>query len=858
MLADVSQQNNLQICILSKLSPTYSLMLHLNQIAQFCKAHYIGSSQDDIIQILATDSRLITEVAHTMFVAITTNRSDGHQYIADAYAKGIRAFLVSQTIDSHLYPNAVFLQVPDTLIAMHQIAIQVRQQFTIPVIGITGSNGKTIVKEWLNALLSGQYQIVRSPKSYNSQIGVPLSVWQMSSAHNLAIFEAGISQPGEMDLLEKMIRPSIGIFTNIGEAHNQGFIHQRQKINEKLQLFRHSDTLIYCSDYHDLNESIALFAQNLKVNTGRVLQLFSWSFKSDAHLCIQSIEKQDGKSLIKAIYQNHHLQISIPFTDAASIENAIHCWCLMLHLELPQAFIQQGMDTLKPIAMRLELRQGENNCIIINDAYNADLTSLHIALDMLDQQKQEKSKTLILSDMEQTGRAELALYTEVAAILKERSVDRFIGIGAGLVRCKAIFEQINGLETHFFEDTASLIKHFHELVFENEAILLKGARNFAFEKIGLLLEQKIHQTVMTVNLSALRNNLEAYRRRLKPGVKTMAMVKASSYGSGAHEIAHVLQAAQVDYLTVAYVDEGVALRKAGIELPIMVMSPSTESFDRMILWRLEPEIFNMRSLQQFIHVAQNLGVTQYPIHIKLDTGMHRLGFVAQEIDALLAMIKDQPCMHIASIFSHFAAADDATFAAFTRQQAQLFIQMHQRIIAAIGYKPLLHICNSAGIVQYPEYHFDMVRLGLGLYGIDATSGISNQLQPISTLRSTIAQIKHIPAGETIGYSRKGKAEKDIITATISIGYADGYPRALSKSDAYVMINNKPAKLIGAIAMDMCMVDITGIDAVAEGDEVIIFGDALPIEQVAAWAGTIPYEIMTGVSQRVKRVYINEA
>lgn len=855
---DTSQQNNLQICILSKLSPTYTLMLHVTQIAQFCKAQCIGFSQDDSIQVLATDSRLITEVSHTMFIALTTSRSDGHQYIADAYIKGIRVFLVRQTIDIQLYPDAVFLLVPDTLIALQQIAIHVRQQFTIPVIGITGSNGKTIVKEWLNTLLKPVYKIVRSPKSFNSQIGVPLSVWQMNTEHDLAIFEAGISQPGEMDLLEKMIRPSVGIFTNIGEAHNQGFINQRQKINEKLLLFRHSETLIYCSDYHDLNECIALFAQNLKVNTGKVLQLFSWSYKTDAILCIKAIHKQEGKSLIQAVYQQHTIQISIPFTDAASIENAIHCWCIMLQMGMGQEQIQNGMAALTPIAMRLELRQGENNCIVINDAYNADLTSLHIALDMLDQQKQEKTKTLILSDMQQTGRAELALYTEVAAILKDRSVDRFIGIGTGLMRCKTIFEQIKGIETHFFLDTDSLIKHFHELVFEDEAILLKGARSFAFEKIGLLLEQKIHQTVMTVNLSALGNNLEAFRRRLKPGVKTMAMVKASSYGSGSYEIANVLAAAKVDYLTVAYVDEGVALRKAGIDLPIMVMSPSTESFDRMILWHLEPEIFNVRSLKQFINVAQNIGVTQYPIHIKLDTGMHRLGFVSAEIDALLSIIKEQPCLHIASIFSHFAAADDVAFVDFTRQQAQAFIQMQQRIIATIGYKPLLHICNSAGIVQYPEYHFDMVRLGLGLYGVDTTSGISNQLQPISTLRSTIAQIKHIPAGDTIGYSRKGKAEKDMITATISIGYADGYPRALSRSEAYVMVNNKPARLIGSIAMDMCMVDITDIDVVAEGDEVIIFGDALPIEQVAAWAGTIPYEIMTGISQRVKRVYVNEA
>lgn len=845
----------MHICNTDMVAPQ---IIQLSTIASFCKAKWIGNKANYGVKFLITDTRKLAQGEESMFICIVTKRSDGHNYIDNAYRKGCRVFLISSEINTELYPEAAFLLVNNTVSALQQIAAQIRRQFTIPVLGITGSNGKTIIKEWLFQLLGSRYNIVRNPKSYNSQIGVPLSVWQMNAAHMMGIFEAGISEPGEMDLLEKIIRPDLGIFTNIGEAHNQGFLNSRQKINEKLQLFRHAELLIYCGDYHELTECIASFAQTLKTNTGNNIQLFSWSYKHDATLQIKSVEKANGRAKIQAIFNQAEISISIPFADAASIENAINCWCFLLYLKIDQKEIETGMAALKPIAMRLELRQGDNNCIIINDSYNSDLTSLNIALDMLDQQKQQPSKMVILSDMQQTGRAEMALYTEVAAILKQRGVNRFIGIGEALVHNRLLFEENKILETHFFLSTESLLQHIHELTFKDEAILLKGSRSFAFEKISLLLEQKIHQTVMTVNLTALSNNLDAFRRRLKTGVKVMAMVKASSYGSGGFEIANALQEQKTDYLSVAYVDEGVALRKAKIELPIMVMSPSTESFDRMIVWKLEPEIFNMRSLTMFLDVARNIGVSDYPVHIKLDTGMHRLGFMPAEIDELLRVLHNEPCIRIASIFSHLAASDDAGHKDFTHLQAASFMAMSDQIIKSIGYKPLLHLCNTAGIVQYPEYHFDMVRLGLGLYGIDASGGLNDQLQQISTLRTTIAQIKNIPAGETIGYSRKGKASKDMRIATICIGYADGYPRALSKSDSYVMINNKQARIIGAIAMDMCMVDITHIDAVNEGDEAIIFGEALPVQQLANWAGTIAYEILTSISQRVKRVYINES
>lgn len=832
-------------------------MYQLSFISFATKAQKLGNTNDFPVHQICTDSRQLGFEPGELFAAIVTHRSDGHLYINEAYSKGVCCFLISKEIDYSKYPDAAFLLVNDTIAALHLLAIAIRQQFKIPVLGITGSNGKTIVKEWLNQLLSKHFSIVRSPKSYNSQIGVPLSVWQMNKEHTLGIFEAGISQTGEMELLEKIIRPDIGVFTNIGEAHTQGFINTRQKINEKLQLFKHAKVLIYCRDYHELNECVAVFAQTIKVNSNKPIQLFSWSYKQESTLKVKAVDKANGKTTIRAFYKNENISITIPFTDAASIENAINCWCVLLYFNIPQQQIVEGMDSLKPIAMRLELLQGDNNCILINDSYNSDLRSLSIALDMLDQQKQQKSTTVFLSDLQQTGRAEVALYAEVAAILKERKVKRFFAIGPSLLHNKDLFEADKNLETHFFADTESLLKQLHLFVFQDEAILLKGARSFAFEKIILLLEQKIHQTVLTVNLSALKNNLGVFRRRLKPNVKTMAMVKASSYGSGGYEIANVLKDAQVDYLTVAYADEGVSLRKAGIDLPIMVMSPSTQSFDRMILWNLEPEIFNMRSLQQFLIVARNFNVKDYPVHIKLDTGMHRLGFMQNEVETLIAAIMHEPCLKIASIFSHLAASDDAAFADFTHQQAKAFSQMSKQIIDALGYKPLLHLCNTAGIAMYPEYHFDMVRLGLGLYGIDSSGVLNNQLHQISTLRTTIAQIKQIPAGETIGYSRRGKAPKDMRIATICIGYADGYPRSLSNGEAFVMVNNKPAKLIGSIAMDMCMVDITDIDAVQEGDEVIVFGDALPIQQVADWAHTIPYEIMTSIAQRVKRVYVNE-
>lgn len=831
-------------------------MHSIEEIQAWCHATRQSEGTSRGITELTIDSRKVNAPATALFIALKTARRDGHAFVRAAYEAGVRNFLVQQPVEA--LPEANVLVVPDTLTGLQQIAAQHRRSFHIPVIGITGSNGKTIVKEWLYQLLSEDYDLVRSPKSYNSQIGVPLSVWLLDKEHELAIFEAGISQPGEMERLEKIIHPGIGIFTNIGEAHSEGFLNVRQKIMEKLVLFRHARQLIYCRDYLQLNECIVQYRSQIKSSDTDALELFTWSRKADdATLRITLEHRERHTTRLEGLYQDRAIAIEIPFTDSASVENAIHCWCAMLLLNMPPERIAERMKLLQPVAMRLELRRGINDCTIINDTYNSDLTSLYIALDYLDQQRQHKHRTVILSDMLQVAKPDGELYEEVADTISRKNIQRFIGIGPALYKHKAAFRKHRRLRSIFFKSTADFLKKFHLLSFEQEAILLKGARVFAFEEIGNLLEQDVHQTVMAIDLSALRSNLSTFRSYIGADVKIMAMVKAFSYGSGSYEIANVLQYEGVDYLSVAYTDEGVALRKAGITLPIMVMSPEATAFDRMIAWKLEPEIFNMRSLHAFLHMAQTLQVTKYPVHIKLDTGMHRLGFMPHELDELLQVLKDNTLVRVASIFSHLAASEDEKEDAFTLGQARLFSEMSDRITAALHETPIRHLCNTAGIARHPELHYEMVRLGLGLYGIDSGAVLSDELQQISTLKTTIAQIKEIPAGDTIGYGRKGGGQAALRIATISIGYADGYPRALGHGRAHVLIQGRPAPLVGVVCMDMCMVDISHIPEAAEGDEVIVWSPELPLTQLAQWAETIPYEMMTGISQRVKRVYVNE-
>jgi Alr-MurF fusion protein len=834
-------------------------MMTIAQIRKACDGEWLALWQDDsVVTELAIDSRAIEYPGQTLFIALKSPLRDGHDFIGDAWEKGVRNFLLSHKTDtSHLIESNILL-VDDTLVSLQNIASAHRKNFNIPVIGITGSNGKTVVKEWLAQLLEHQINLVRSPKSYNSQIGVPLSVWLMKQEHELAIFEAGISQAGEMEKLEPIIQPTIGIFTTLGAAHSEGFLSQAQKMDEKLLLFRQVKQLIYCIDNELIHERITRFANQHPGTYGAGKpQLFTWSFKKDATLSVMKVTAVSGKTTIRARYKEEQIGISIPFTDDASIENAIHCWCALLLLKVPNDTIKAGMELLQQVSMRLEMRHGINDCTVINDAYNSDLTSLQLALNYLGQQRQHQRHTVIMSDILQPGKRDAELYEEVATYISRRNIQRFIGVGPALYRNKDLFKKHKQLKSYFYKSTEHLLKNFHLLTFEKEAILLKGARIYEFEKIGLLLEQKVHQTIMSVDLSALKHNLDVFRSILKPRVKTMAMVKAFAYGSGSYEIANLLQYAGVDYLAVAYTDEGIALRKAGIKVPIMVMSPDMSSFDRMIAWKLEPEIYNFRSLDAFTAIARTLRVSGYRIHIKLDTGMHRLGFNPGDMETLTQQIAATPEIAIASIFSHLAASDDASEDKFTAAQATQFESMSNVIAASLSYKPLRHLCNSAGIARHSELQYDMVRLGLGLYGVDGSSTLQNKLKQISTLRTSIAQIREIPAGDNIGYGHRTLSTRNMRIATVCIGYADGYPRSLGNGKAYMLVNGQEAPTVGSICMDMCMLDITDIADVAEGDDAIVFGPGLAVTELARRAGTISYEIMTGISQRVKRVYMNE-
>lgn len=808
---------------------------------------------DVSIEHLIIDSRTVLFPERSLFFALKGPRRDGHSYISELYQKGIRYFVVSETPAPEEYPGAVFLQVTDTLQALQFLAAWHRKQFSIPVVGITGSNGKTIVKEWLSHLLENTYQIVRSPKSYNSQIGVPLSVWGMNDTHQLALFEAGISQSGEMEKLQRIIQPTIGIFTNIGEAHSENFMSLRQKVNEKLRLFANAEVLVYCKDYPEIHEAVATLWQQRNKEKANPLTLINWSMVSEASLQVLTVYKEDGRTDITAVWKDSEQQISIPFTDNASVENAIHCWCLLLHLGVPSKMIAEKMLGLAPVAMRLELKNGINHCSIINDSYSADITSLKIALDFLQQQRQHTRRTVILSDILQSGKSEKDLYQEVAHYLQQRGINRLIGIGERISVHQSLLKQDTSLETSFYPSVEAFQKDFPHLVFRDETILLKGARVFEFEEINKLLEQKLHQTILEVNLTTLVHNLKIYQQQLSAGTKLMVMVKAFAYGSGSFEIASVLQYYKTDYLAVAYTDEGVELRKAGIHLPIMIMNTDESAFDALVRYNLEPDLYSVKLLHQFEAYLKKQGIQQFPIHVELETGMNRLGFSEADLPELLAILKGNS-FKVQSVFSHLVASEDPSQDAFTKEQAAMFAAMSHQIQSIVNYPILKHISNTSGISRHPDLQMDMVRLGIGLYGVDKSRP---ELRQVSTLRSTVAQIKHLKADETVSYGRRGVLLRDSVIATIRIGYADGYPRRLSNGAGKIWVKGKLAPIIGSICMDMTMIDITDIPDVKEGDDVVIFGNELPVWQLAQWAQTIPYEILTGVSQRVNRVYVEE-
>ena len=820
----------------------------LKQISEIVGGQLIGDTNKQQVCDLLIDSRHLMDPRQALFFALTSARNDGHKYIGELYDKGVRAFVVSRQPENDC-PEAAFIVVPDTLKALQTLASCHRQQFSFPVIGITGSNGKTIVKEWLYQMLSPDYNIVRSPKSYNSQVGVPLSVWQMNDNNEMAIFEAGISEPDEMMSLQDIIRPTIGVFTNIGQAHEENFINPVQKAGEKLNLFTKAEQLVYCMDYSEIQQVI------IRSNLAEKVKLFTWSRKfEEADLYVKQVTKSEKSATMECVYQGECLTFAIPFADKASVENALHCVAVCLLLKMDPATIAERLKGLTTIAMRLEIKAGINNCTIINDYYNSDINSLAIALDVMKHHQQHNHRAVILSDILQSGRNEIDLYTEIGQMLKNKGVDLLIGIGEAVSRQANKFE----MEAHFYKNVPDFLAHFPFSKFNNQTILLKGARAFEFEQIGMELQEKAHETVLEINFNHLVNNLNHFRSKIKPETKLMVMVKAFGYGSGNLEVSNVLQFHNVDYLTVAFADEGVELRRAGINLPIMVMSPEVNSYDNIIKYHLEPEVFSFRNLEFIEKAMQNQALPEaHPlnVHIKLDTGMHRLGFSNSELPELIRRIQANPMLNVKSVFSHLATADNPAEDEFTRSQIHNFEEGSQMIVEAFP-QALRHILNTAGISRFPQFQFDMVRLGIGLYGVPTCEVDKDVLQPVVSLKTTINQIKYIPKGDSIGYNRHGRAERDMRIGIVPIGYADGLSRLLGNGNGVFYVHGNPVKVIGDICMDMCMLDLTDV-AASEGDTVVIFDAEHDIADIAKACQTIPYEIMTRVSQRVKRVYYQE-
>jgi alanine racemase len=817
-----------------------------SEIAALTGGSLSGSFTDNRIEEILTDSRKLSTPQQTAFFALVSPRNNGHRFIADLYKRGVRYFLVS-SLPAQKFEGAGFILVDDTLKALQDIAAYHRSVFDLPVIGITGSNGKTIVKEWLWQLLSPEKTIVRSPRSYNSQIGVPLSVWQIRNIHNLAIFEAGISQPGEMGKLARVIKPDIGILTNIGHAHDQFFASHQQKLEEKLLLFQEAETLIYCSD-DTLVDSLLSGIDNQRT------KLFDWGYREGNKLRITEVNTSGSGTQIDAIFEGRSISIEIPFTDAASVENSIHCWCVMLLLGFGPVVTSERMQQLHPVEMRLQMNAGINGCSVINDAYSFDPDSLQIALDFMMQQNQHDAKCLILSDMRQGELNEPLLYRKIAGMVNAKNIHRMIGIGETI----AVYGDLFQAKAVFFKDTESFLRQFKSADFSNESILIKGARDFGFERITSLLMQKSHETILEVNLDALVHNLNFYRSRLKPGTRLMAMVKAFSYGSGSYEIANTLQFHRADYLAVAYADEGVELRKAGISLPIMVMNPEESGMGAILVHDLEPEIYNFRTLQMLITAIKRFRVGEEPvkIHLKFDTGMHRLGFAADKLPELTKILLNHPEIRVESVFSHLVGSDNETFDDYTSQQISGFASIAEQLRESLGYDFMRHILNSAGILRFPEAQFEMVRLGISLYGISSDQKEQSQLETVTSLKTSISQITHVGKNESVGYSRSWKAQRDSVIATIPIGYADGLSRRLGNGTGHFLVNGNIVPVAGNVCMDMTMLDITGIDA-KEGDDVLVFGRELPINRLAEEMDTIPYEILTGISARVKRAYFKE-
>ncbi len=804
---------------------------------------------------LSLDSRKILFPESTVFIAIKTAHRNGHDFVNALYEKGVRTFILqSDEYDRGKFPKANIIEVEDSLLALQKLAIHHRKFFEVNqdelafnVIGITGSNGKTIVKEWLAHLLSDTFSIVKSPGSFNSQIGVPLSILHINSGDELGIFEAGISAPGEMMALQKMIRPHIGILTNIGQAHDAGFESASQKIREKLKLFDQAKQLVYCNDDHLIEQEVQEF---IIKNPG--IKKFNWGKNLSNTVVILKTEKAGNHSRISAKYKDGNFHIVIPFTDAASVENAIHCLCTLLALGLHPGDYQAKFTSLYSIAMRLEIKEGNNHCTIINDSYSNDLYSLGIALNFLAQQKQHAKNSVILSDILQSGKPASELYSDIATLLQQKKINRLFAIGPEFYFHQKEFSFLPS--AFFYQAVNDLIKQIPAIHFQHENILVKGARTFELEKVVRILEKKVHQTVLTINLNAIVHNLKEYKKLLSPSAKVMGMVKAFSYGSGSYEIAAVLEYNNVDYAAVAYTDEGVDLRKGGITLPVMVMNIEASSFESLIQYNLEPEIFSFSILESFIEYLQHNGITGYPVHLKIDTGMHRLGFSIDDISSLCNALHRNNFLKVKTIFTHLVASEDTAQDEFTRRQLDIFNSIVKQVENELGYRVVKHAANTSGISRHRSAHLDMVRLGIGLYGIDNNVQMQKKLQNVTELKTTISQIKKVAEGDSVGYGRHAILTKPGLIATVRMGYADGYPRILGNGQGKMYIKGHLVPTVGNVCMDMTMLDVSGLEDIREGDEVEVFGENLSLREVAKWSGTIPYEIMTGISQRVKRIY----
>ena len=813
----------------------------IEKVATLTGARRYGQSEGEIRWLL-TDSRSLCFPEETLFFALKTQRNDGHRYVDDLYRRGVRHFVVEQVpeqVDT-LYPDANFLRVPHTLAALQRLAERHRDEFDIPIVGITGSNGKTMVKEWLYQILLPSQKIVRSPKSYNSQIGVPLSVWLLNEQTEVGIFEAGISEPGEMMALRDIIQPTLGVFTSLGSAHQENFRSMEEKCMEKLELMHDTQAMIYCSD----NDIVSRCIRRMQYKGEKI----AWS-QCDEQVAF-FVKAVDGTK-ISYRYKGEDGTFEIPFSDEASIEDCITCAATALYLGITPEQLSERMPLLEPVAMRLEVKEGQRGCILVNDSYNSDINSLDIALDFMVRREASK-KTLVLSDMYQTGVSPDQLYAQVSDLCVKRGIQKFIGIGPDL---SAQADKIQIADKQFFLDVQHFLTSDTFSSLRDELILLKGARSFGFDQITEQLEQKVHETILEVNLNAVVANLNYYCSFLKPETKMVCMIKADAYGAGAVEIAKTLQDHRVDYLAVAVADEGVTLRKAGITANIMIMNPEMTAFKTMFDYDLEPEVYSFRLLDALIRAARKEGITGWPVHIKLDTGMHRLGFdPVNDMDELIDRLKHQNAVIPRSVFSHFVGSDSDGFDDFSARQFALFDEGSRKLQAAFTHKILRHMDNSAGIEHFPERQMDMCRLGLGLYGVDPRD--NRIINTVSTLKTTILQMRHVPAGDTVGYSRKGKIDHDSVIAAIPIGYADGLNRHLGNRRCYCLVNGQKAEYVGNICMDVAMIDVTGIDC-HEGDMVEIFGEHLPVTTLSDIIDTIPYEVLTGVSNRVKRVYFQD-